>query len=190
MKSEPRLATLLYAAICLGALGATGCEGWKQYYRSPSSLPLGTASDPVWQNQERNAEMSDFVVYEHEFQLDTEWLNLGGEDHVKQIAARLQGGQEATVLVERSMSSPAPGTKFQYPVNPNPELDARRRDIIVRSLAAMGIQDADQRVVVAPALTPGITGNEAEANYYQGLGNQGYGASGRGGFGGFMFRGF
>ena len=193
MKSEPRLATLLCAAICLGALGATGCECWKQYYQSPSSLPLGTASDPVWQNQERNAEASDFVVHEHEFQMDAEWLNLGGEDHVKQIAARLLGGQETPVIVERSMSSPAPGTKYQYPVNPNPELDARRREIIVRSLAAMGIQDADQRVVVAPALTPGITGNEAENIYYQGLGTQGYGATGMrglGGFGGFMFRGF
>ncbi len=195
MKSEPRLATLLSAALCLAALGATGCECWKQYYQSPSSLPLGAASDPVWQNQERNAEASDFVVYEHEFKPDTEWLNLGGEDHVKQLAARLLAGQETPVIVERSMSSPAPGTRFQYPVNPNPELDARRREIVVRSLAAMGIHDADQRVVVAPALVPGLTGNEAESTYYQamGQGNGAFGArgfGGFGGFGGFMFRGF
>ena len=169
-----------------------GCQSqaWRQFYQPPPPQPLGALSDPIWQNQEANAEMSDFVVYQHEFQKDTEWLNTNGEDHVKQIAARLMEGQDAQVVVERSNTSVRAETEFQYPVHPNPELDLRRREILVRSLAAMGIADAEARVVVAPALAQGITGNEAEAAYGAGLSGSDYGAGGTGGgFGGFMFGG-
>ncbi len=181
-------------AACTGVLILlfAGCQ-WRQYYAPPSPQPLGTLSDPVWQNQESNAEMADFIIYEHEFQRDAEWLNTAGEDHVKQIAARLLGGQDARVVVERSMSSARDETEFGYPVHPNPELDLRRRDIIVRSLAAMGISDADERVLVAPSFAQGITGNEAEAAYRTGLTGGTFGAPGIGrfgGFGGFMFGGF
>ena len=142
-------------------------------------------SDPVWQAQETNAEHADFVIYQHEFKRDNEMLNLGGEDHVKQIAARLLSGHEAMVVIERSMASTAPGSEFQYPVNPNPDLDLRRREIVVRSLAAMGIPDAETRVLVAPSFSQGLTGPEAEASYYQGMRSGGYrGLSG--GFGGFF----
>ena len=41
----------------------------------------------------------------------------------------------------------------------------RRREIVVQSLVAMGVTDAEQRVVVAPAYVPGITSNEAESAY-------------------------
>ena len=179
---------------CFIVLLLAGCEcsSWRQYYQPPVAQPLGTLSDPIWQNQEANAERSDFVVHQHEFQKNAEWLNTGGEDHVKQIAARLLTGQEAQVIVERSTTSARDDTEFQYPVHPDPELDMRRREIIVRSLTAMGIADADNRVVVAPAFAQGMTGNEAEAAYHSGLSGSGYGSSGMGGFGGFggfMFSG-
>ena len=190
MNSETRWAKQSAVALCLTILFLAGCQSQSQRraYDPPPAAPLGSLSDPIWQNQELNAEMSDFVVHEHEFQGNTEVLNTGGEDHVKQIAARLLSGHDAQVVVERSMMSPRPDTEHQYPVHPNPELDMRRREIIVRALAAMGIPDADDRVLVAPAFAQGFTGNEAEAAYATGLGGSTYGDTGVGGFGGFMFR--
>ncbi len=181
-----RTRTLLAGAAVL-LVAATGCHGWG--FRNPAPAPLGTLSDPIWKNQEANAERSDFVVYQHEFQGNTEFLNTAGEDHVKQIAARLLRGQDAHVLVERSMTSARPGTEFGYRVHPNPELDMRRREIVVRSLLAMGVVDAYERVVVSPALTPGFTADEAEAAYRTGIGSSGIGSP-RGGFGGFTTGGF
>jgi len=143
-----------YAIVALAAALA-GCQGdGLQSGRQPVVQPLGAMSDCVWARQEANAERSDFVVYENEFGLDSEILNTAGEDHVRQIAARLASGQDAQVLVERSMSSARPDTKYQYRIHPNPELDLRRREIVVGSLAAMGICDAEARVLVAPSLAP------------------------------------
>ena len=193
MNSLNRLAATGALAASLVILLATGCcnDAWKQFYQAPPMIPLGSQTDAIWQNQEANAEMSDFVVHQHEFEYNAEWLNMGGEDHVKQIADRLMAGQEAQVIVERSMTSVRTDSQHQYPVHPNPELDMQRRDIIVRSLAAMGIADADQRVVVAPAFAEGFTGSEAEAAYYGGMagGGMGGGMGGSSGFGGFMFSG-
>jgi len=181
------------AALCLAGLLTGGCQSWKDYYvPPPPPAPLGAISDSVWQNQEATAEVSKFMVYEHEFKMGSERLNMGGEDHVKQIAARLQECQDSWVMVERSMSSAQPNTEYQYRVHPNPELDLRRREILVRSLTAMGVADAEQRVIVAPALTPGATANEAVAAYHKGLSSSdfsGVGIGGGGGFGGFLFRG-
>jgi hypothetical protein len=61
----------------------------------------------------------------------------------------------------------------------------RRREIVVRSLQAMGIADADDRVLVAPALAPGMKAYEAESAYGATIGRQ----SGNSGFGGFFFGG-
>ncbi len=186
MKGDAYQTRLLIAATSVLMLAASGCQGWKRHDRDHAPAPLGTISDPIWQNQESNAEYSDFVIHMHEFQGNTERLNTSGEDHVKQIAARLMNGQDAQVLVERSMTSARPETEFQYRVHPSPELDLRRREIIVRSLAAMGINDAEQRVVVSPALTPGITADEAESAYRGGVSGSTIGSR-RGGFGGGVF---
>jgi hypothetical protein len=189
MMTEHRSTGARAVACGLAVLFVTGC-GWFGKDK-PAAAPMGALSDPIWRMQEEHAERSDFVIYQHEFKRDAEWLNTGGEDHVKQIAYRLLSGHDAQVVVERSMTASRPDTEFQYPVHPDPKLDLRRREIIVRSLVAMGVTDADQRVLVAPALTPGLTGNEAESAYYRGVGdmgrNSGMGYSG--GFGGFMFRG-
>lgn len=182
-------ARLAAVAVALAALPLGGCKGWKQFYQPPTPPPLGALSDPVWQNQEANAERSDFVVHQHEFQGDGERLNTAGEDHLKKIAARLLSGQQAQVVVERSMMSPRGDTAQQYPIHPNPELDMRRREMVVRCLAAMGLPDADENVVVAPAFSQGLTGNEAESAYHQAMGAYDNQNGGYGSFGGFMFRG-
>ncbi len=185
------LAILILAVVLLSGCQWCGTSGdtWKNHYQAPPPPErLGAVSDPIWRNQEANAEVSDFTVYDHEFQGDTERLNLAGEDHVKQIAARLSRGQEAPVVVERSMRAPARTGEYRYAIHADPKLDMRRREILVRSLSAMGIADAEQRVVVAPAMAAGVTGNEAESAYRQGLGGSDYGA-GSGNFGGFLLRG-
>jgi hypothetical protein len=56
------------------------------------------------------------------------------------------------VLIERSEN------------NSNPGLDENRRASIAQVLVDLGIADATQRTVVAPAYGKGLTGREAEAD--------------------------
>jgi len=203
MKPEIGRTVALTLACVLMVPLLSGCGArWhriRSAYQTPAPpAPLGTVIDQINQTQEANAERSDFVIYMHEFRLTmdgksrtvgTTELNDAGKDHVKQIAARLPQHPGCLVLVQRSLSSfiPKPGSEFEYPVNPNPDLDMARREVVVRALTAMGVPDADQRVVVSPALTPGQKSFEAERDYSQAL-NQygGYGGFGGGfGFGGF-----
>ena len=185
-KTNNNAAIVLATVACVIAALVTGCKSHEECYERPTLAPLGAVSDPIWKNQEANAEASELVVYQHEFMRDAEWLNHAGEDHVKQIAERMRSEQDLPVVVEQSMTSPLVGAEYPYPVHPNVELDMRRREIVVRSLTALGIPDAEQRVVVAPAFTDGVTGSEAESAYRQGLsGSQTGGWSG--GFGGFTF---
>lgn len=174
-------------AVIVLACASGGCR--RAWLLPPAPPPLGYTTDPIWQTQEANAEASDFVVYEHEFEeRQGIRLNEDGEDHVKEIAARISKGQNFPVIVQRSRSSIDESTEYHYPVHFNPELDLKRRELIVQSLVAMGIEDADQRVVVAPALTPGYQDFEAERAYGL-LGRQNtFGFGLFGGWGG--FRGF
>ncbi len=195
MLAFKRLIPALASGLALGL--AAGC-----YHHDCETMcvdppaPLGTLSDPVWQKQEENAEASKFVIYEHEFIANTSRLNRAGEDHVKEIAARA-GNVPFPILVEQSSMSRRAGDKYGYPIHNNHNLDVERRTMIVRTLVSMGVQDAEERVVVSPALTPGFEGFEAENAYYQMFNgaqnrnfNTGYGVGGLGGFGGFGGFGF
>jgi hypothetical protein len=157
---------------------------------APPPRPLGAGTDHIMMTQEINAEASKYVVYAHEFQLNhpndvqgnTGWrLNPYGEDHVKRIAANMSRGDEFPVIVERSRTSVKPGTQFRYPVHFNEPLDKKRRQLVVAALTALGVPDADRRVVVAPALAEGYTAVEAARAYQGGLGGS---ASSRGSAGG------
>jgi len=185
--------TAAAVAVCT-VLFATGCAKPRAgaFYIPPGPPhPLGTLSDPMWKTQETNAEASKFVIYQHEFMFNTARLNMGGEDHVKQIAVELRDGAPFPVLVERSMTGDRVGDVYDYPVHPNPDLDNKRREVIVRALASMGVADADERVLVSPALAVGFTDQEAEQAYTNGINNasqSGFGGFGNGfggGFGGF-----
>jgi uncharacterized membrane protein YgcG len=153
--------------------------------------PLGTMTvHPFFQKQEENGEASDFVVYEHEFAGDTNRLNAAGEDHLRQIAARL-ADVPYSVIVEQSTMASRNETKHKFPVHNDPQLDLQRREVVARALALMGAGDADSRVVVGPALTPGYRQFEATQAYNQGIigggvfgGGGGLGGGGGGGFGG------
>lgn len=194
------------AAGCLTAgcltLGVSGCA-WKDaplYYSPPPSPEvLGTKVDQLMQMQEENAEASKYVIYQHEFKLNDAdqgqpglRLNEYGEDHVKRIAEMLSRGVAFPVIVERSQTTPRLETEYEYPVHFNPELDLTRRSVVVAALQRMGIEDAEQRVVVAPALAQYYTDAEAEQAYQRGIGGGGgfgNGGFGNGGFGGGGFGG-
>jgi hypothetical protein len=172
--------TAASAALWIAVLASmAGCHSWGTH-KTPTP-PLGTQSDCFWRNQEVAAAASEFVMYEHEFVLNETGLNMGGEDHLRSIAARLHDGAAMPVIIERSMTSERPDSTYKYPVNPNPDLDMRRRDAVVKDLVALGIADADQCVVVAPALAEGYTATEAIRSYNRGLSES---TSGRTGFGG------
>ena len=184
-------ARLMPVVTCgLLALLTVGCCKDKCAYMQPlEPAPLGTISDQVWRAQETNAEASDFVIHEHEFNGNTSRLNSAGESHVRQVAARMDE-TPFPVIIELSSMSRREGTKHGFPVHGDPELDKRRRELIVHTLTALGAQDVDNRVIVGPALAPGFEQSEAETAYYQGInggsnsGGGGGGGGGRGGFGG------
>jgi hypothetical protein len=120
---------------------------------------------------------------------NTPRLNKGGEEHVKQIAARVADLPFPIIIEQSSMSPPADDPEG-IPVHGNDELDARRRLVIVSALSSYGLSDAEKRVVIAPALTPGFDGFEAERAYQNGFSRRGFGGFGGGGFGGFGGGGF
>ncbi len=151
--------------------------------------PIGTISDQYWTQQETNGEAWKSIIFQHEFKKNGVRLNWAGEDHVKQIAAQMQRNREFPVVIERSTMTADPTAKYKYPVNPNPELDMKRREVIVQALVALGVPDAAERVVVGPDFTPGLTSQQAESAYYRSLINNGTGQFG-GGFGGFGGGGF
>lgn len=150
-------------------LTASGCQTWKltkMLYEPPApQRDLGSINDTIFKSQEANAEASKYVFYEHEFKLNSPQLNDGGENHLMMVAARLQRGQEAPVIVEKCSMGIDPDSEYKYPVNPDPELDVRRRQVIVMALTRLGIKDADGRVVIAPALAGGSKATEDEQAY-------------------------
>ena len=185
---------LLNASVAaLIIFGIVGCSQNHHAKRvvAESPMALGTQSDDIWRMQEENAEAAKFIVYDHEFMAPDVtngmtsggWrLNSYGEDHVKQIAANLNRGDIYPVIVERSQITPDPRSEFKYPVHFNEDLDSQRRQIIVASLAAMGVENADERVVVAPSFAEGITGSEARRAYIRGtIGGRGQRTNGGGG---------
>jgi hypothetical protein len=184
-----RLGFMTTTALALVTLGGCcrHCMKKCDYMGDITPHPLGTISDPIWQKAEHNAEASDFVVHEHEFTANTARLNAAGEDHVKQIAYRF--AQQPTlpypIIVEPSTMAQRPGDKYGFAVHNDPALDMNRRQVLIAGLVALGMTDAEQRVVVSPALTPGFQGFEGERAYLRGFGGMG-GLGMGGGLGGGM----
>ena len=191
MTGQSFLRLLSLMTVAATAISSCGCLApWKYRTHYVAQIPcadppppLGSMTvDPFFQKQEENGEASDFVIYEHEFDDNTNRLNAAGEDHLRQIAARM-ACVCYPVIIQQSSDGIRPHTKREYPVHNNPDLDIERRDVVVRALDLMGAAGADSRVVVGHALTPGDTQFEAERAYNRGiLGGFGFGGGG-GGFG-------
>jgi hypothetical protein len=182
MKAFQKIAGLA-APWSVGLLLLAGGCCWPEKTPTP---PLGTQSDMIWRRQAIGASASEFVMHEHEFAYYPDdrgrvRLNQAGEDHLRSIAARLHCGAPMPVIVERSATSVAPESEHQYPVNPDSDLDMKRREYIVKSLVALGITNADQCVVVAPRLAPGANAAEAARAFQGGANRRGGGGGGGGG---------
>jgi len=166
------------AAACCLLLLASGCV-WEQLRSPPYDrpFPLGQVTDSHWETQQTNAEASDFVFYDHEFEGSTTRLTPAGKKHLLEVALRLDH-VPFPVVVEQTVD------------NKNPKLDAARRQAIVELLVKLGIEQqyVDPRVVVAPAIAPGLSAIEGEAAYYstiQGASEFGYGGGAGRRFGGY-----
>src|SRR5690606_35338471 len=116
----------LAAGLCVLLVITTGCGHFRRaraFYQKPASpRQLGSLTDPIWSNQESNAEASDFVVYNHEFKYQSAKMNEAGQDHMKQLASRILDGQDMLVMIERSWTASREDTEYQYPVHTDPEL--------------------------------------------------------------------
>lgn len=148
----------------------SGCAQPSPPYDRP--FPLGQVTDAHWDTQMTNAQASSFIFYDHEFIGDSAKLNVLGQRHLVQVAIRLR-------------HVPFPVVVEETPNHQNPKLDAARRQAILERLAELGLCNLEARVVIAPAITEGLLGAEAE-QVYQGSGHTigNYGGTGRGDFGG------
>ncbi len=174
---------MAWSVLTLGlAGGCSHCERC-QYMGDITPKPLGALSDPVWQQQESNAEASDFIIHEHEWVGNSALLNQAGKEHVNQVAARANV-HRYPIVIEASTKTSRDDTQYFYPVHGDKELDARRREILVEALQLLGVPDADERVAVGTAYAPGFNGFEAQSAYgqaFSGRGGTGGGAGGGGG---------
>jgi hypothetical protein len=196
MNAKPRIKSrllplaggLLSAACCLLLFsGCQCCDGWfggrshvpRQQRTGPGydrPFPLGQVTDAHWDTQETNAEAADFILYDHEFVGDTAKLTPKGEEHLVQIALRLD-------------HVPFPVVVEQSPEGRYPQLDVKRRQAVIHYLSKLGLENFENRVVVAPAFAEGLSAVQGEAAYYSTLGGGFTGGTGRrfGGYGG-VFR--
>ncbi len=155
-----RFTAFLVAGLVLWSCGCAFLTPREQRKGPPYDrpFPLGQVTDSHWETQQTNAEASDFVFYDHEFEGSTAKLTPAGKKHLWQVAVRLE-------------HVPFPIVVEELPDLKNPALNAQRRQAIVDQLVKLGYEqtDVDSRVVVAPALAPGLSAVEAEQAYYSTL---------------------
>ncbi len=196
----------IFVSLCVVIGLAFGCRSQAPGGAPITPTPLGSIVDQANRMQEENAEPAKFIVYAHEFELNKPFelpiemasgeshegvpkhflrgfrLNQAGQDHVRRLAFELQRGTFDKIVVERSQTSKKWNSLYRYPVNWNAELDEQRRQIIVSALTALGVTEADLKVVVAPAYPFGLDSDEAAQAYQQLFsGGQQNGTNGSGG---------
>jgi hypothetical protein len=118
----------------------------------PDAVPLGSISRAHWHTMQTNGEANDFVIHRNEFVDNTSELSPYGRDHIAEIAARMSSSP-FPVLVQRSYN------------NADPELDAIRRQLVVRVLTDLGNPDADTRTVVSQPYTNGLNSTEGAQDH-------------------------
>lgn len=155
----------------------SGCLSGHRSMAVPDMIPLGAVSRAHWHTMETNGEASDFVIHRNEFADNSSELSPYGRDHIMEIAARMPS-TPFPVLVQRSDN------------NSDPELDALRRNLVVRVLTDLGARDAERRTVVSQPYSNGINAVEGEQDYgrfrlSRGNGNGNGGGNGGGGGGAF-----
>lgn len=139
--------------LCLAVISLCDGCGWNAACRSPSVpdvYPLGAVNRAHYETMRANGQAADFILHQFDFVGSTSELSPAGKDHVLEIAPRARS-VPFPILIERTEN------------NANPALDEHRRASIVQVLIDLGIGDAQQRTIVAPAYGTGLSGREAEA---------------------------
>ena len=150
---------LLVGGCCLLSSGCESPSPHGQKHVGPAydrPFALGQVSDSHWETQQTNAEASDLIFYDHEFQGNTVKLTPAAKKHLMAVAMRLP-------------HVPFPVVVEESPDNRNPRLDLQRRQAVIDELTKLGVPAIDTRVVVAPAIAPGLSAVEGEAAYYSTL---------------------
>ena len=182
-------------ALAIALFVASGCRLPPPGGPPIDAIGLGTAVDSIHHLQEQNAEAAKLIIYSHEFEINLQpefetqqknkyfvyeapvrshgyRLTPDGEEHVRKIGNVLlatQSGHLPFVFIERSTTSRQWDSQHEYPIHQNSELDELRRNVVVSVLYSMGIANADQIVLVAPAFPTGLSGIEAAAAYQSAL---------------------
>ncbi len=166
---------LLVPCLLVGCHGKGGIGKGPYGQRGPEydrPFPLGAVTDSFWETQQTNAEAADFIFFDHEFEGNTAKLTPGAKKKLMSVALRMEH-VPFPITIEESMH------------NSRPQLDILRRRTVIEQLGKLGVEDIEERVVIAPAFPPGITAIEGEQAYYSTLGGGfGGGSGGRGGYGG------
>ena len=163
--------------ICVATMLVSGCSSTRnQGPPADRPFPLGAVTDSHWETQQTNAEAAKFIFHDHEFVRDTAELAPSTKKHLMAVALRMEH-VPFPILIEET----------QY--NRNPELDQKRRKMIVEQLGRLGVENAEGRVVIANSFAEGFSEMEGEQAYYSTLygGYGGIGGRGRGfgnGYGG------
>lgn len=132
-------------------IAATGCcttDECMTVYEDPAvpqMHPLGSVSYAHYHAMEANGEAADFVVNRSDFEPGSTDLSLAGRDHILEIGARM-AGTPFPVLVERSEA--------------DPDIDTKRRSVVVEVLTQLGNADAEQRVMVSRPYSDGVRAAE------------------------------
>lgn len=208
--------TPLMIALFGGTLLFVGCQAAPPRGSAMQPASLGAVVDDANRRQEDNAEQAKFIVYVHEFELNKPrkesvkvWavdpatgvnrprqiysryqrgfrLNDYGREHIVMIADAIMHGAPHVVVVERSQTSKRADTVYEYPVHFNHHLDEQRRQTVVAALQSLGVEHAEQLVVIASAFPTGLSAEDAlqafsvtgSANRNSGAGARSLGASG------------
>jgi hypothetical protein len=157
-----RILSILVLLLAASSLGCHGKGMGKGRYGANGRLgpehdrpfPVGAATDAFWETQQTNAEAADFIFFDHEFEGNTAMLTPGAKKKLMSVALRLEH-VPFPVVIEEGLH------------NRRPQLDVTRRRTIVEQLARLGVEDAEQRVVIAPAFAEGFSATEGESAYYQ-----------------------
>jgi len=180
--------------------------------RCVQPLPKGSVPSPAgsYVDQWRGA-MSSAAQQQHWVITRNEWFDGGselgpkGKQHVERIAECMYT-QPSYVVVESEPVQLELGETYEEALKRNEQMQVGRRNEVIASLAAAGVENADQWVVFAEDRTVGVRGIEAPLIYNRqfmggmmrgnrgGLGRGGigggFGGLGGGGFGGFGGGGF
>ena len=131
--------------LCSGCGWHAGCD----CASAPCLYPLGAVNQAHYEAMQANGQAAAFTVHQFEFIGTSSELSPAGKDHLLEIAGRVP----LRAVPHRHRATDG---------NSNPTLDEHRRASVAQVMLDLGIGDAAQRTIVAPAYGKELSGREAE----------------------------